>query len=163
MAALLGFLLAAVATFLILLVLVQRGRGGGLTGALGGMGGQSAFGAKAGDVFTKLTAGTALVWILLSVGAIKLVGGGGGDLLEEGLGGSRPTGVGNPAPGSEGATPGGAAGGPRRSSAPPASSGTPGGAAGGQGAGGAAGGEDAGGEGAGGEGGGSPAPSETDR
>jgi len=36
----LGFLLFGTALFLILLVLVQRGRGGGLTGALGGMGGQ---------------------------------------------------------------------------------------------------------------------------
>ena len=33
--------------FLMLLILVQRGKGGGLTGALGGMGGQSAFGSKA--------------------------------------------------------------------------------------------------------------------
>ena len=32
-------LLSAMAVFLILLVLVQRGRGGGLAGALGGMGG----------------------------------------------------------------------------------------------------------------------------
>lgn len=51
--------------FLILLVLVQRGKGGGLTGALGGMGGQSAFGAKAGDAFTRITIGTAIVWLML--------------------------------------------------------------------------------------------------
>lgn len=51
--------------FLIMLVLVQRGRGGGLTGALGGPGGQSAFGTKAGDLFTKITIGVAVVWILL--------------------------------------------------------------------------------------------------
>lgn len=51
--------------FLILLVLVQRGRGGGLTGALGGPGGQSAFGTKAGDLFTRITVGVAAVWILL--------------------------------------------------------------------------------------------------
>ena len=37
--------------FLIALVLIQRGRGGGLAGAFGGAGGQSAFGTKAGDVF----------------------------------------------------------------------------------------------------------------
>ena len=41
--------------FLILLVLIQRGRGGGLAGAFGGMGGQSAFGTKAGDLFTRIT------------------------------------------------------------------------------------------------------------
>ena len=50
MTALLGVLLSFVAIFMILLILVQRGRGGGLAGALGGMGGSSAFGAKAGDV-----------------------------------------------------------------------------------------------------------------
>ena len=60
-----------VAIFLILLVLVQRGRGGGLAGALGGMGGQSAFGTKAGDLFTKITVGAALVWILLACTAVK--------------------------------------------------------------------------------------------
>ena len=51
--------------FLMLLVLVQRGKGGGLTGALGGSGGNSAFGAKAGDAFTKITIVTAAVWIFL--------------------------------------------------------------------------------------------------
>ncbi len=51
--------------FLVLLVLVQRGRGGGLTGALGGAGGQSAFGTKAGDLFTRITIAVAAVWIFL--------------------------------------------------------------------------------------------------
>ncbi|HET6880627.1 MAG TPA: preprotein translocase subunit SecG [Pirellulales bacterium] len=60
--------------FLIVLILLQRGRGGGLAGALGGMGGQSAFGSKAGDVFTRITSGVAIVWIVLCVGALKLVG-----------------------------------------------------------------------------------------
>jgi len=64
-------LLGSVATFLILLVLVQRGRGGGLAGALGGMGGSSAFGAKAGDVFTKITVVAATLWILLCVVAAR--------------------------------------------------------------------------------------------
>src|SRR5437870_13383458 len=53
--------------FLIVLVLIQRGRGGGLAGALGGMGGQSAFGAKAGDTFTRITVGVAGAWILICV------------------------------------------------------------------------------------------------
>jgi preprotein translocase subunit SecG len=61
------------AIFLILLVLVQRGRGGGLTGALGGMGGQSAFGSKAGDLFTRITIGVAFFWIVLSVLSIKVL------------------------------------------------------------------------------------------
>ncbi len=58
-------LLFSVSIFLILLVLVQRGKGGGLTGALGGMGGQSAFGSRAGDAFTKITVVTAVIWITL--------------------------------------------------------------------------------------------------
>lgn len=65
--------IALLSIFLTLLILVQRGRGGGLTGALGGMGGQSAFGTKAGDVFTKITIVTAMLWILLSMGALRLL------------------------------------------------------------------------------------------
>jgi preprotein translocase subunit SecG len=58
-------LLFVSSVFLMLLVLVQRGKGGGLTGALGGMGGQSAFGSKAGDAFTKITVITAMIWLML--------------------------------------------------------------------------------------------------
>ena len=61
------------AIFLILLVLVQRGKGGGLAGALGGMGGQSAFGAKAGDLFTKVTIVVAFVWIVLCISSVGLL------------------------------------------------------------------------------------------
>ena len=56
--------------FLILLILVQRGRGGGLAGSLGGMGGQSAFGSKAGDLFTMITVVISSVWVLLCCFAI---------------------------------------------------------------------------------------------
>ncbi len=65
-----GFTIFILSCFLILLVLVQRGRGGGLTGALGGPGGQSAFGTKAGDLFTRITIGVASVWILLCASAV---------------------------------------------------------------------------------------------
>ena len=61
------FLLFVLAVFLILLVLIQRGKGGGLAGAFGGLGGQSAFGTKAGDLFTRITIGVAAVWIILCV------------------------------------------------------------------------------------------------
>ena len=61
----LGVLLFITSVFMMMLILVQRGKGGGLTGALGGMGGQSAFGAKAGDVFTRITVVTAIIWITL--------------------------------------------------------------------------------------------------
>ncbi len=50
---------------MVLLILVQRGKGGGLTGALGGPGGQSAFGTKAGDLFTRITIVAAACWIFL--------------------------------------------------------------------------------------------------
>ena len=73
---LLGLLLFLTALFLILIVLVQRGRGGGLTGALGGPGGQSAFGSKAGDLFTKITVWVAGFWILLCIVSIKALSGG---------------------------------------------------------------------------------------
>ena len=61
------FLLFVLPLFLILLILIQRGKGGGLAGAFGGMGGQSAFGTKAGDLFTRITIGVAAVWIVLCV------------------------------------------------------------------------------------------------
>ncbi len=51
---------------LIFIILLQRGRGGGLAGAFGGAGGQSALGTKAGDVFTKITVGLAVFWVLLA-------------------------------------------------------------------------------------------------
>lgn len=53
---------------MILLVLIQRGRGGGLAGAFGGMGGQSAFGTRAGDTFTRITIVLAVIWVLLAGG-----------------------------------------------------------------------------------------------
>lgn len=69
---LMAFLLIVTSCFMILLILVQRGRGGGITGALGGAGGQSAFGSKAGDVFTRITIGTAVVWIVLAMMTISI-------------------------------------------------------------------------------------------
>ena len=76
MQTLIGIGLFLTSLFLILLILVQRGRGGGLSGALGGMGGQSAFGTKAGDVFTRITIIVACLWILLSIFSIKMLNSG---------------------------------------------------------------------------------------
>ena len=70
---LLKLVLILIALFLILLVLVQRGRGGGLAASLGGAGGQSAFGAKAGDTFTKITMWSAAIWILLCILVVKVL------------------------------------------------------------------------------------------
>ena len=61
--------LTLLSLFMVLVILVQRGRGGGLTGALGGMGGQSAFGTKAGDLFTRITIVVAALWVLLAMAA----------------------------------------------------------------------------------------------
>lgn len=58
--------------FLICLVLIQRGKGGGLAGAFGGAGGASAFGTKAGDIFTKITMYTAVIWIVLNMLSVYL-------------------------------------------------------------------------------------------
>ena len=62
----LGTEMLVVSLFMILLVLIQRGRGGGLAGAFGGMGGQSAFGTRAGDTFTLITIILAVFWVLLA-------------------------------------------------------------------------------------------------
>lgn len=55
---------------LMFVILLQRGRGGGLAGAFGGLGGQSAFGTKAGDVFTRITIVLAVVWVVLNAATI---------------------------------------------------------------------------------------------
>jgi preprotein translocase subunit SecG len=60
------FGLMLVSLFLMFVILLQRGRGGGLAGAFGGLGGQSAFGTKAGDVFTVITIVTVVIWVILS-------------------------------------------------------------------------------------------------
>jgi preprotein translocase subunit SecG len=85
---LLMVLLAITAVFLIVLVLIQRGKGGGLAGAFGGMGGQSAFGTKAGDLFTKITIGLATFWIILCMVTVKVLGvGSEGGPLSQSMGG----------------------------------------------------------------------------
>lgn len=60
-----GPVLFLLSLFIIAVILLQRGKGGGLTGALGGLGGQSAFGVKAGDTFTRITAVAVLIWIFI--------------------------------------------------------------------------------------------------
>ena len=90
----LGLLLVLSSLFLILLVLIQRGRGGGLAGALGGAGGQSAFGTKAGDVFTKITIGVAAFWILLCILALNVLGRQ-NSLFNASLGSAAPLSTGN--------------------------------------------------------------------
>jgi preprotein translocase subunit SecG len=59
--------------FLILLILIQRGKGGGLAGAFGGVGGSSPFGSRAGDVFTRYTITVATLWLWIILLQVKII------------------------------------------------------------------------------------------
>jgi preprotein translocase subunit SecG len=101
---LLMFLLFFLAVFLIVLILIQRGKGGGLAGAFGGMGGQSAFGTKAGDLFTKITIGAAIAWILLCIVSVKVFSGA-GERIDVGNAGGEQSAPANPGGGTAPAAP----------------------------------------------------------
>jgi preprotein translocase subunit SecG len=60
-------LFVIVCFLLIMIVLIQKGRGGGLAGAFGGSGGNTAFGAKTGDVLTWVTSILFGVFVLLAI------------------------------------------------------------------------------------------------
>lgn len=70
---LLNFFVLVVGMLLILLVLIQRGKGGGLIGALGGTGGSSPFGSRAGDQFTRITIYVALFWLFLTMAQVRVI------------------------------------------------------------------------------------------
>ena len=59
--------------FIVLLILIQRGKGGGLAGAFGGAGGSSPFGSRAGDTFTRITLIAAAIWALAIMVEVKQV------------------------------------------------------------------------------------------
>jgi preprotein translocase subunit SecG len=75
LANLLNLLVILTGLFLIGLVLIQRGKGGGLAGAFGGVGGSSPFGSKAGDAFTRITIYVAAFWILLIMVQVRVMNG----------------------------------------------------------------------------------------
>src|SRR5438046_9179227 len=56
-----------VCLFMILIVLIQKGRGGGLASAFGGAGGNTAFGSKTGDVLTWATSIVFGVFLVLAI------------------------------------------------------------------------------------------------
>ena len=60
-------LFIVVCVFMILLILIQKGRGGGLASAFGGAGGNTAFGSKTGDVLTWATSVVFGVFLVLAV------------------------------------------------------------------------------------------------
>lgn len=72
-AGILNLVILLLSIFLVLLVLIQRGKGGGLIGALGGSGGSSPFGSRAGDQFTRVTVYVALVWLLLIMIQVRII------------------------------------------------------------------------------------------
>ncbi len=67
---LLAVLFAAVSLLMMLVILIQRPKGGGLSGAFGGAGGsaQAAFGAKTGDVLTWVTCVFFVLFLGLAMG-----------------------------------------------------------------------------------------------
>lgn len=69
----LNALVLIVGILLIFLVLIQRGKGGGLAGAFGGVGGSSAFGSRAGDLFTRITLILAGIWVALIMVHVRVV------------------------------------------------------------------------------------------
>jgi preprotein translocase subunit SecG len=58
---------------LMLLILIQRGKGGGLAGAFGGAGGSSPFGSRSADQFVRVTLWLAGVWVLVIMIHVKVV------------------------------------------------------------------------------------------
>jgi preprotein translocase subunit SecG len=67
---LLAMLFALTCLFMMLVILIQKPKGGGLSGAFGGAGGsaQAAFGAKTGDLLTTITIGCFVVFLGLAIG-----------------------------------------------------------------------------------------------
>ena len=69
---LLNVVIVLVSLMLMFIILIQRGKGGGLAGAFGGAGGSSAFGSKAGDTLMKVTLYLAAGWIFLIMVHVKV-------------------------------------------------------------------------------------------
>jgi len=72
-----------ISLFLILIILLQRGKGGGLVGAFGGMGGSSMFGTKTTDVFLRITIWSAVIWFVCCFGGRYILDMKSGDSLVE--------------------------------------------------------------------------------
>ena len=70
---LLNLIVLGLGLLLMLIVLIQRGKGGGLAGAFGGAGGSSPFGSRAADQFVKITLWLAGVWVLVIMIHVKVV------------------------------------------------------------------------------------------
>ncbi len=73
----LNVIVLLLSVLLMFIVLIQRGKGGGLAGAFGGVGGSSPFGSRAGDAFTKITLYLAAAWVLFIMIHVKVAQGDG--------------------------------------------------------------------------------------
>lgn len=69
----LNLLVLGLGATLMLIVLIQRGKGGGLAGAFGGAGGSSPFGSRTADQFVRITLWLAGVWVLVIMIHVKVV------------------------------------------------------------------------------------------
>jgi preprotein translocase subunit SecG len=69
----LNLIVLGLGLLLMLVILIQRGKGGGLAGAFGGVGGSSPFGSRAADQFVKITLYLAAVWVLFIMIHVKVV------------------------------------------------------------------------------------------
>jgi preprotein translocase subunit SecG len=69
----LNLLVLGLGMLLMLIVLIQRGKGGGLAGAFGGAGGSSPFGSRSADQFVRVTLWLAGVWVLVIMIHVKIV------------------------------------------------------------------------------------------
>jgi len=68
---LLMVLWVAIALLLVMIVLIQKAKGGGLSSAFGGMGASSLLGTKTGDVLTWVTISLAAVFLALGAVLVK--------------------------------------------------------------------------------------------
>ncbi|MFW6155665.1 MAG: preprotein translocase subunit SecG, partial [Planctomycetota bacterium] len=67
----LAILFILICILLIGVVLLQKGRGGGLSGAFGGVGGHSAFGSRTGDMFTWITVVLVALFLLVTTITVR--------------------------------------------------------------------------------------------
>jgi preprotein translocase subunit SecG len=68
---LLMVLWVAIALLLVMIVLIQKAKGGGLSSAFGGMGASSLLGTKTGDVLTWVTISLAVVFLAMGAVLVK--------------------------------------------------------------------------------------------
>jgi preprotein translocase subunit SecG len=59
--------IVAISVLLIGIILLQKNKGSGLSGAFGGVGGHSAFGTKTGDFLTWFTVGLAVLFLMMCI------------------------------------------------------------------------------------------------